>query len=94
MYTDVHMNVLIPITDFRKNIFSLTDRLVEDGGEVLIEKDGKTILKVIPVEQTAREQAKKLLSISRKLIGKIKIDHNNDFFRGKKEIRYLRQLGA
>lgn len=92
------MTYVVSISEFRKNLFEYAD-LTKDGGEVMVEKNGKSFLLVKSAKDDAKERAKKLLAIlksykpSGKRPTKKEVAEVNEFFRGKKEIEYMKNLG-
>ena len=94
------MPPIVSITDFRKNIFDYSDQIVASGDELEIERNGKVVLKVVPVNDDPSERARRLLELAPKLAGIWKdipqkeFDEINEFMRGKKEKRYMARLKA
>jgi len=62
MYTNVHMNYILPITDLRKNIFTVMDHVARNGDIVEVEREGKKIAKIVPLSDDAAERAEHLLT--------------------------------
>lgn len=62
MYTNVHMNYVIPITDLRKDIFAIFDRVAKTGDVVDVEKEGKRVVRIIPVKHDAAGKAEYILA--------------------------------
>lgn len=99
MYTDVHMVQVVSITDLRKNLFQLANKVIDKGEEIEVEKDGRRLLKLVKIDDDPRERARKALKLLPKLGGMWKDipDENfkelDEFFRGKKEKRYMKKLG-
>lgn len=93
LYIDVHMNTTVSISQFRKNLFTYADLIVNKGYEVEVEKDGKKVFRAVKVdEDDAKKRAKKLLEISKKMAGKWKdVNFDREFFRGKKELKYWKR---
>ncbi len=92
LYIGVHMNYTVPITQFRKDLFAYAKKVAEGGHELEVEKDGKAIFKVTPVEDDVKERGRKLLELSKKIGGKFKnVDFDRGFFRGKKELDYWKR---
>lgn len=99
MYTDVHMPSVVPITDFRNNIFDYTAELLKYGGELEVEKNGQSIFKVVPIIDDTVQKAKNALKIIPQLAGIWKnmpdreFKELKNFFRGPKEKKYMKNLG-
>lgn len=91
---------IISITDLRKNLFKIADKVEREGKEVEVEKEGKIILKLVKITDDPRERAKRLAKLLSKLSGMWKdrpqreFDELNEFFRGKKEKEYMKSLGS
>lgn len=99
MYTDVHMPSTMPITDFRKKVFDVADWMAKSGSPIDVQRDGKVIFRVIPVdEDSPQERAKRLLALAPKIAGiwkdvpQSEFDEINEFLRGKNEKAYQRRL--
>ena len=45
MYTSVHMTQIISITEVRKNIFALVDKVAKTGEEIEVEREGRRVVK-------------------------------------------------
>lgn len=56
------MNYILPITDLRKNIFSIMDRVVKTGEVIEVEKEGKRIVKIVPIKDDPAQKADYLLT--------------------------------
>jgi len=56
------MTYILPITDLRRNIFSIVDRIARTGDAVDVEKEGKRIVRIIPVKHDAMGKAEYILS--------------------------------
>jgi len=94
MYTNVHMITSVPITEFRKDLFRYADLVALQGYEVEVEKKGRKIFKISKIEDTLQARAKRALPIVKKLGGSMpNFNRDNQFFRGKKEIEYMKHLG-
>lgn len=94
VYTDVHMNSIVSITSFRKNLFDYAKLVAEEGYEIEVEKDGKRIFKLVKVTDDPKQRAKKALKLTKKLGGSWKdAKLDEEFFRGKKEKKYMSKLG-
>ncbi|MBI3955658.1 hypothetical protein HY339_00210 [Candidatus Gottesmanbacteria bacterium] len=52
------MPYIVPITEFRKNIFTITERVARTGEAVDVEKEGKRIVRVVPVKDDPAEKAR------------------------------------
>jgi len=88
------MTYIVSITDLRKNLFQLADKVVRDGGEIEVEKEGKRIMKIVRIDDDSRERARRALEVAKKIGGKFKhVKFDRAFFRGKKEIEYMKSLG-
>lgn len=76
---------VVSITDLRKNLFEIANRVVADGKEVEIEKDGQRIMKLVKITDDPSERARRVLKIAKKIGGKFKhVNFDRSFFRGKK----------
>ena len=62
MYTSVHMTYILPITEVRKNIFSLSERVARTGEPIEVEKEGKRIVKIVPIRNDAPGRADYVLT--------------------------------
>ena len=62
MYTSVHMNYILPITALRKDIFAIMERVAKTGDVVEVEKEGKRIVKIVPVRDDAAGKADYILT--------------------------------
>lgn len=98
MYTDVHMNYILPITDLRKDIFAIFDRIAKTGDVVDVEKEGKRIVRIIPVKHDASGKADYILTHILpglkgiwKEIPEREFRKANEFMRGKKEKLYWKR---
>ncbi len=98
MYTNVHMPYILPITEFRKNIFTITERIARTGDAVEVEKEGKRIVRVVPIRDDPAEKARYALEhVLPKLAGIWKdvpekeLRELNNFMRGKKEKSYWKR---
>lgn len=98
MYTNVHMTTIIPITQLRRNIFNLTERVAQTGEEIEIEKEGRRIAKLVAIkDDPATKAAYALKHILPKFAGiwksltKKELRNMRDFRRGKKERLYWRR---
>ncbi len=92
MYINVHMPSVIPISDFRQNIFEYATKILADNREVEIERNGKVILRVVPVKDDPAERAKYVLKyVLPKLAGTWKDEPKNTASR-KREINYTRKV--
>ena len=88
------MTQIISITELRKNLFKLADKVVRDGGEIEVEKEGRRIIKIVRIDDDPRERARRALEVAKKIGGKFKnVNFDRAFFRGKKEIEYMKSLG-
>ena len=87
------MTQIISITELRKNLFRLADKVVREGSEIEVEKEGKRIIKIVRIDDDPRERARRALEVAKKIGGKFKkVNFDRAFFRGKKEIEYMRSL--
>ncbi len=98
MYTNVHMTYIFPITEFRKNIFSITERVARTGEAVEVEKEGKRIVRVVAVRDDPAAKARYALEhVLPNLAGIWKdvpereFREVNNFMRGKKEKLYWKR---
>lgn len=98
MYTSVHMTHIIPITELRKNIFALAERVARTGEEIEIEKEGRRIVKLIAIKDDPSARAKYILKYvlpklagSWKNMSKKELREINNFRRGKKEKLYWKR---
>lgn len=87
------MVTTVSITEFRTNLFTLTSKLVSERGELIVEKDGKSLFHITAITDTPSERAKKALEFLPKLTGKFG-KPDKAFFRGKKETVYMKRLGT
>ena len=55
------MTYILPITEFRKNIFSITERVARTGDPVDVEKEGKRIVRVTAIKDDPAEKANYVL---------------------------------
>lgn len=84
----------VPITEFRKDLFKYADLVALQGYEVEVEKRGRKLFKIIKADDTSRERTRKALAAIKKLGGAFPdFKRDNAFFRGKKEIGYMKRLG-
>lgn len=88
------MSMIISITDLRKNLFNLAQQVFSSGEEIEVEKEGRRIVKLVKIDDDPKERAKRMLEVMKKIGGKFKdVDFDRDFFRGKKEKEYMKNLG-
>jgi len=88
------MTQIISITELRKNLFRLADKVVREGEEIEVEKEGKRIIKIVRIDDDPKERARRALEVAKKIGGKFKhVKFDRTFFRGKKEIEYMKSLG-
>ncbi|MBI4008723.1 type II toxin-antitoxin system Phd/YefM family antitoxin [Candidatus Roizmanbacteria bacterium] len=92
------MTLIIPITEFRKNIFALTEKVAQTGIEIEIEKEGKRIARLVAINDSPSAKAKHALThVLPKLAegwGKIsekEWKEMENFRRGKKEKLYWKR---
>ena len=92
MYTNVHMNYILPITDLRKDIFTIMDRIAKTGDSVEVEKEGRRIVKIVPIRDDAVGKAEYILAHVLpslkgiwKNVPEREFTEVNEFMRGKKE---------
>ena len=83
----------VPISEFRKKIFEYAKLVDEEGAEIVVEKNGKKIFRVIKIDKNAKESAKKALNLLKDLSGSWTKNSDKEFFRGKKEKKYIKELG-
>src|SRR3990167_7002956 len=94
------MTQIISITNLRKDLFRIADMVAYKGVEVEVEKEGRRIVKLVKIDDDPRERARKALEILPKLGGiwkdipDDKFKEYREFFRGKKEIEYMKKLGS
>lgn len=95
MYAGVHMTLTVNITDFRQNIFKYADLVRLAGYEFEVEKEGSEVFYVSkPKKNDAKARAVRLARAVKAAAGKFPdFDYDGEFFRGKKEIEYMRNLG-
>lgn len=98
MYTSVHMTYIIPITELRKDIFALTERVARTGESIEVEKEGKRIVRIVPVKDDAPGRADYVLThVLPKLKGVWKNVPSKDiavvrsWVRGPREKRYWKR---
>ena len=92
MYTNVHMAYILPITEVRKNIFVLTERVARTGEAIEVEKEGKRIVKIVPVRDDVAARADYILThVLPKLKGAWKQTVTNTWIRGPGEKRYWKR---
>lgn len=93
------MSMIISITDLRKNLFNLAERVFSSGEEIEVEKEGRRIVKLVRINDDPKERARRILKLLPKLGGLWKnvpdkvLKDNEEFFRGKKEKEYMKNLG-
>ena len=56
------MPYILPITELRKNIFSITERVARTGEAVEVEKEGRRIVKIIPIRDDPAAKADYILT--------------------------------
>lgn len=84
----------VPITEFRKDLFKYADLVALQGYEFEVENKGRKVFKVVKTTDSSRERARRALAAAKKLGGKFKnISFDREFFRGKKELEYMKNLG-
>ena len=98
MYTSVHMSYIVPITQFRRDIFAITERIARTGEAVEVEKEGRRIVKIIPVNDDPAAKAAYALEYLLPKLGGIWKDvpekefrEVDGFMRGKKEKSYWKR---
>lgn len=91
MYTNVHMIISVPITEFRKDLFKYAGLVALEGYEVEIENKGRKIFKVMKVDDDLETRAERALELAEKMVGKITF--NRRLFRNKREKEYMKRLG-
>ena len=89
------MTLTVNITDFRQNLFKYADLVETAGYEVEVEKEGRKILAVTkPKKENAKARAARFARAVKAAAGKFPdFDYDREFFRGKKEIEYMKNLG-
>jgi prevent-host-death family protein len=55
------MNYILPITALRKDIFAVMERVAKTGDVVEVEKEGKRIVKIVPIRDDAAGRADYIL---------------------------------
>ena len=92
------MTYILPITEFRKNIFAITEKVARTGEEIEIEKEGKRIAKLVAIKDDSAARAKYALEhVLPKLRGiwknvpESEFRKVNEFMRGKKEKSYWKR---
>ena len=94
MYTDVHMITSVSITEFRRDLFRYADLVASGGYEFEVEKKGRKVFKVVKTSDSSKERARRALAAAKKLGGTFKnASFDRGFFRGKKELEYMKNLG-
>jgi hypothetical protein len=84
----------ISITDLRKNLFRIADEVFYENKEVEVEKEGRRIMRLVKIDDDPRERARRMLKVMKRIGGKFKdVKFDRGFFRGKKEIEYMKNLG-
>jgi len=84
------MSYILPITELRKNIFAIAEKVARTGEEVYVEKEGKRIVKIIPVTNDACAKASYVLThVLPKLARTWKAE--TDWIRGRREKRYFKR---
>lgn len=90
MYASVHMPYIIPITELRKDIFTLTERVARTGDAIDVEKEGRRIVRIVPVRDDASGRADYILThVLPKLKGTWKATRT--WVRGAREKRYWKR---
>jgi prevent-host-death family protein len=92
------MTQIIPITEVRKNIFTLVEKVARTGEEIEVEKEGRRMVKLVPIKEDSAAKAKYAIRyILPKLAGIWKgasdkeLKEVQDFIRGKKEKSYWKR---
>lgn len=89
MYTNVHMSYILPITEVRKNIFTLAERVARTGEVIEVEKEGRRIVRIVPVKNDSTGKADYVLThVLPKLKGVWKRVAPDRWIRGSGEKRY------
>lgn len=84
----------VPITDFRQNIFRFGRLIEKEGYEIEVENEGRKVFKVSKIEETPQTRARRARKILKKLGGAFPdFTWDREFFRGKKELKYMKKLG-
>lgn len=98
MYTNVHMTQIISITEVRRNIFNLVDKVARTGEEIEVEREGRRIVKLVPIKDDPAERAKYALKYVLPKLGGLwkNVPENefkkmNEFIRGRKEKLYWKR---
>lgn len=93
------MSMIISITELRKNLFNLAEQVFSSGEEIEVEKEGRRIVKIVKIDDNPSDRAKIALKLLPKLAGiwknipDKKFKELNEFIRGKKEKKYMEELG-
>lgn len=88
------MTQVISITDFRRNLFRLADKVAREGSEIEVEKEGRRIIRISRIDDDPKERARRALEVAKKIGGKFKhVKFDRAFFRGRKELDYMKNLG-
>lgn len=92
------MNYILPITDLRKNIFAIMDQVVKTGDSIIVEKEGKRIVKIVPMKDDTVEKADYMLNHILpglkgiwKKVPESEFEAVDEFMRGKKEKLYWKR---
>ncbi len=84
----------VPITEFRKDLFKYADLVALQGYEVEVENNGRKVFRVVKTTDSSKERARRALAAAKKLGGTFKnASFDREFFRGKKELKYMKNLG-
>ena len=95
------MPSVMPITDFRNDIFDAADWMLRTNQPIEVQRNGQTILRVTPVsaEETPAQKAEYLLKYVLPGLGGIwknvpqsEFDKLYEYTRGKKAIAYNKKL--
>lgn len=93
MYISVHMPSTVPISDFRKNIFEYATAILANDQEMEIERNGRRILRVVPIKDDPAERAKYLLKyVVPKLAETWKNEPKRQAVVDKREIAYIKRV--
>ncbi len=88
------MITAVPITEFRKDLFKYADLVALQGYEIEVENKGRKVFKVVKTVDSSKERARRALAAAKKLGGTFEnASFDREFFRGKKELEYMKNLG-
>ncbi|MBI2405415.1 type II toxin-antitoxin system prevent-host-death family antitoxin [Candidatus Gottesmanbacteria bacterium] len=92
------MTYILPITEVRKNIFALMEKVARTGEVIEVEKEGKRIVKIVPIAHDPAAKADYVLThVLPKLAGAwrhvspAELAAHRTWVRGKAEKRYWKR---